>query len=302
MNETEKQTKTEKKQKWIKRSIYIISGIILCIAILYSYARYVGTKGLHVNEYKITNTKITNNFHGFKIVHISDIHYGRTIQKNELEQMVNKINELKPDIVVLTGDLIDKDTKLTETDQTAIIETLKKIKVTINKYAIMGNHDHNFAEWNSIITESHFTNINDAYELIYNKGNEPILIAGISTNLKGSLNIQDKIKPINEYINNTENSINQAYKILLIHEPDYIEQIDYKQFDLILAGHTHGGQVRIPPFGSIILPPGGKKYKNKYYKLNNTELYISYGIGTSTVNLRLFNKPSINFYRLTNKP
>ena len=110
-------------------------------------------------------------------------------------------------------------------------------------------------------------------------------------------------KHYKKYLENEEDhsEARDLYKILLIHEPDYINNIDYSNFNLILAGHSHNGQVKLPFVGGIILPNGAKKYYKEYYKLNNTDLYISSGIGTSQISFRLFNRPSINFYRLTNK-
>ena len=83
-----------------------------------------------------------------------------------------------------------------------------------------------------------------------------------------------------------------------MHEPDYIKDFDHTKFDLILAGHSHNGQIGLPLIKDLILPHGAKKYHNAYYKLNNTYLYISSGVGCSTLNFRLFNKPSINLYRI----
>ena len=130
------------------------------------------------------------------------------------------------------------------------------------------------------------------------------MIAGLSTNLKGTKNAKDKIAPINEYID----SIKEAqetnvphYKILLLHEPDYVNEITYQNYDLILAGHSHNGQVTPPLIGAIIKPNGAKKYYDEYYSLNSTDLYISSGIGTTKLDFRLFNHPSINFYRIVNK-
>lgn len=290
MNEEEK-----KKHPIIK---FLIIFVLIVAAILL-YSRFIATKGLVTKEYKITSSNIQDNFHGFKIVHISDIHYGRTTDKKDLEKIVNEINLLKPDIVVLTGDLIDKDTELNETLKSEIIESLNSISVTVGKYAISGNHDNNFSEWESIINDSGFKNIGDNYELIYSDGYTPILLAGLSSNLNNQTDITERYNKILNYA--TEENIRDLYKILLIHEPDYINNIDYSNFNLILAGHSHNGQVRLPFVGGIILPNGAKKYYKEYYKLNNTDLYISSGIGTSQISFRLFNRPSINFYRLTNK-
>lgn len=286
----------EKKKHPIIKFIIIF---ILIIAAILLYSRFIATKGLATKEYKITSSSIQDNFHGFKIVHISDVHYGRTTDKKDLNNMVKEVNLLKPDIVVLTGDLIDKDTNLDDALKSEISEALSSINANVGKYAISGNHDSNFSEWESIINDSGFKNLNDTYELIYNDGYTPILLAGLSSNLNNQVNITERYNKILEYSNNE--NIKELYKILLIHEPDYINSIDYSNFNLILAGHSHNGQVRLPFIGGIILPNGAKKYYKEHYKINNTDLYISSGIGTSGISFRLFNKPSINFYRLTNK-
>ena len=228
------------------------------------------------------------------MVHISDIHYGRTTNKKQLEYMVNKINETKPDLVVFTGDLIDKDTKLTENIKKELTETLQKINSKLGKYAIKGDHDYKFSEFDKIITDAGFTNLTDTYDLIYNQSNIPLMIVGFNSNLKSDNLIENKNNLVNEAIKD----IKYSYKILLLHEPDYIDEIDYSTYNLILAGHSHGGQIRLPFGNSLINKNKAKKYTNEKYVLNNTTLFVSYGIGTSNISFRLFNKPSFNLYRI----
>ena len=275
--------------------ILIISGIIL-------YARFIGTSGLYVKEYKVTNSSIPDSFYGTKIVQISDIHYGRTIKKQELQNMVDKVNQLKPDIIVLTGDLIDKDTMLTDKMATVISDILKQLNATIGKYAITGNHDYKFDKWATIISDSGFMNLNDRYDIIYNNSTKPIFLGGLSTNTyQKEKTLEEKIKVMNDYFaTRTEENQNffPDYKILIMHEPDYVEEVNPENYDLILAGHSHDGQVKLPGIGAVILPNGAKKYHKNYYNLNGTDFYISSGIGTSRYNFRLFNRPSINLYRL----
>lgn len=292
----------ENKKSPIKKIIIFFIIFTLTIISLLLYSRYIATKGLIVKEYRIVNEKITDNFHGLKIVHISDIHYGRTINNKELKKIVEKINYINPDIVVLTGDLIDKDTKLTSKKADQISDILSKINAEIGKYAIIGNHDFKFENWKFIIENSGFTDLDDSYDLIFKDTNDYMLIGGMSTNIYGEKKIKDKLSKTNEYLAglNAEDK-NKLYKILIMHEPDFIDDFDYNTYDLILAGHTHNGQVRLPIVGAIVLPPYGKKYYDNYYKLNNTELYISSGIGVSSINFRFLNKPSINFYRITHK-
>jgi predicted MPP superfamily phosphohydrolase len=127
----------------------------------------------------------------------------------------------------------------------------------------------------------------------------------MSSNLHGDLTVQEKLEPFDKLLSDAKTNdiekIKPVYNIMIMHEPDYVEQLEKNNFDLILAGHSHNGQVRIPFVGAIVKPIGAKKYYKEYYKVNNTDLYISSGLGTSTLDVRLFNKPSFNFYRLTNK-
>jgi len=294
--------KQEKSKKTYHKLILTLITITAIICSFLLYSRFISTKGLVVREYKIVNEKITDNFHGLKIVHISDIHYGTTICKEELEKIVEKINILKPDIVVLTGDLLDETIEMPKNYEKDIIETLSKIDTTIGKYAINGNHDYEFKNFNTIIEQSGFINLNDNYDQIYKDGNNYILLTGISTNMHGDKQLEEKLEgPTTLLTTIPEEEKNNIYKILLTHEPDIIDDIQSIDFDLILAGHSHNGQVRLPFVGAIVTPEYSKKYYEEHYTIDNTELYISGGLGTSTIKFRFFNKPSINLYRITNK-
>ena len=280
---------------YVKIIIVIVSLFILTIL----YARFISTKGLNINEFKVVNNKIINEYHGLKIVHITDLHYGTTIFEKELDNLVNEVNDINPDVVVFTGDLFDSEETY---DKDILINYLSKIKSKIGKYAVSGNHDIKLEDYYEVITNSGFINLDDTYELIYNNSNEPIIISGISTNYEDSSNIGIKTEKFDNYISNlTEDDSKPIYSILLMHEPDFVDNIKLDNYDLVLAGHSHYGQVRLPLIGKLHTPHGSKKYYEKHYKINNTDLYISGGLGTSWLKLRFFNRPSINFYRITNK-
>ena len=280
----------------MKKIIIVLIIIILVISSCLLYSRFLATKGLKVKEYKVVNNKITDSYHGLKIVHLSDIHYGSTIYEKELNNIVNKINEIKPDIVVLTGDLIDNRISF---DKDIIIKYLSKIEAKLGKYAVSGNHDIPIDDYNYIIKESGFLSLDNKYELIYSKSNEPIIISGIDY---GEEDIGIKTEQFDKYISELKaDDIKPIYSILLVHEPDTVDNLDLNKYDLVLSGHSHGGQVRLPFIGKLYTPEGAKNYYDEYYKINNTDLYISSGLGTSMYKFRLFNKPSFNFYRITNK-
>lgn len=273
--------------KWV-----LIIFLVLLFTII--YARYIGTMGFNTKEYTINDKNIPDGFDGLKIVHFSDLHYNRAITLSKVKDIIKEINMINPDIVVFTGDLVDKDATITNKDYSNLTNTLEKINAKYGKYAIMGNHDY-YKDSEKIVnvyTDSGFKYLDNDYDLIYSKDNEPIFIGGVNTS---SYNMDDVDKTM-EYFNEHDDDI---YKIILIHEPDITDKIvNNYRVNLILAGHSHNGQIRLPIIGAIYTPHGAKKYYDNYYNINGTKLYISSGIGVSTVNYRLWDRPSINFYRI----
>ena len=267
---------------WVK----ILIAIVLLISLTILYGLFINSRGFKVNEIPLYED-IPDSYNGLKIVHISDIYYGNSVKKKEFKNINNKINLIKPDIVVFTGDLLYIDAK---TDNN-LSKELARIDANIGKYYITGDNDYNHDEITNLLNNSGFVNINDTYNLIY-KNKTPILISGISTS-KNKNNILKKLESTFEYINN-----NNVFSILLMHEPNKIEKFDYDKFNLILAGHNLGGIIRIPLIGGIILPKDNYLYGNNHYKKKNTDIYISNGLGNKNSNFRLFNKPSFNFYRI----
>ena len=281
MNKKEKETKENKS--------HIFIYILLFIGLIIIYSRYIATTGIQIKEYSVINNKIPESFKGFKVVHFSDLKYGSTTDQKYLKKLVNKINELNPDIIIFTGDLISSNYKLTDNDKKSIIENLNKLDPKIDIYSIRGDNDIN-ETYNSIITQTKIIEINNLNKLIYYKGDTPIMLIGLDDSINGN-------QSLDMAFNYEENNY---YKILIAHEPDTYEKIKDKNIDLFLAGHSLNGQVRLPFIGSIYTPTGAKKYYDSKYKIDNTEIYISNGLGTSKIPYRLNNRPSINLYRFYN--
>ena len=129
-------------KKVTKISVKLLLVITILSTIFFSYTTYVSSVKIHTREYRVINKKIPDNFNGTKIVQFSDLHYGTTMSLENLKKIVKMINETKPDIVVFTGDLIDKSYKLKNNEQEKIINQLKKIETTLGKYAILGEEDN----------------------------------------------------------------------------------------------------------------------------------------------------------------
>ena len=289
-NNLRKEEKKEKNKSIRKKVIQIIViGIILIISLLF-YMRYLGTSGLQVKEHKIVSNKLPTELHGLKIVQFSDLNYLSTVHEKEVKRLVKKINELNPDIVVFTGDLISKGKTISDNDIKFLTGQLNKITANVGIFAIKGDKDYN-KNYDKIIAETKFKILDNTYELVYYKGNTPIIITGCSSLIKNDCDLGEAFS-----YSETDN----LYTISLIHETATVRLINnnYKP-DLILAGHNLNGQIRFPLIGGIIKPKESGKYLNSKYKLSNSELYVSNGIGTDGNKMRLFNRPSINFFRLT---
>lgn len=261
----------------MKKKFLIIISIVLLITIFICYVLFISTKKIEVKEYKITSSKLNDDYYGLKIVHFGDIHLNNDSNLNELENLVDNINLTKPDIVIFTGDLFKND-KIDDDVLEKTIELLKKIDSKLGKFAIEGDED-NYINYPSIIRKADFTYLNQNYELIYNSKN-PILISDMDS---------DDLTQ--------ENSI---YNILIKHKPDDIKNININKYDIIFAGHSHNGEIKLPFIGPIIKKEGSKTYYDEHYNINDKDLYITSGIGNK-LGFRFNNRPSFNLYRFVNK-
>lgn len=277
----------------MKKVLKILTGILFVIIGIILYARFIGTMGFDTKEYTILSKNLPTGFDGLKIVHFSDIHYNRAITSEKIDKLISEINLINADIVVFTGDLIDKDVSLTVSDYDYLTKSFNKINAKYGKYAILGNHDYNdMDKVIQVFNDSNFKYLENSYDIVYNNIGEKIFVGGIG-NITHNLDDLDKTM---EYFNSNDDI---DYKIILLHEPDFSDNVvDNYNVNLILAGHSHNGQVRLPVIGAVYTPTHAKKYYDNYYDINGTDLYISSGLGVSIVNYRLFNRPSINFYRI----
>ena len=290
--EINRQESKEKRTKIINSFTKVLIVLIVILSISYIILRYIGNYGLVIKEESLVFETLPDNFHGLKIIHFSDLHYGTVVDTKKLKEIVNKINDIKPDVVIFTGDLVDRHYTPSKKEKENIINLLNDINAKLGKYATEGNHD-----FNDILKDTDFMVLENDYDLIYNEGFNPILITGIGSSTLNNIDIDKAFSYFKE-----ENANQEIFTISLMHEPDNIDSIleNYK-IDLALAGHSHNGQVRIPFTEALVKVDGAKKYYEKKYTINNTTLLISGGIGTSNYPFRLFNHPSFNFIRLRSK-
>ena len=295
--EVDNEMTRDKIKKIIKKTLKWIVIIAVLGTLFFTYTTFISTAKISIREYRIVNSKIPESFNGIKIIQFSDLHYGSTMDDKSLKTIKKIINDRKPDIIVFTGDLIDNQYKVSEKQKENLANSLKKLDASLGKYAILGDEDKE--EVTTIFNQSNFTILKNEYELIYNEKNEPMLLIGLESLLNKNQNIDEGYSYFKQ-----ENYNSNIYTITLAHEPDSIIDISGTyNTDLFLAGHSHNGNIRIPIMNiPLERKNGAKKYNNEHYKLDNTEIYISSGLGTNNQSgIRLFCRPSISLYRLSNQ-
>lgn len=275
----------EKSKSILKKLFVIVLIIAIITSIIYLTCRYIGTSGINIKEYGLQYDNLPDNFYGLKVIQISDINYNeKTTNMKNIKRLVKNINSLRPDIIVFTGDLIYGSITTNETKE--LENNLSKLEATLGKYAIFGEDNENS---HIIINNAGFKDLSNSYDLIYKGDYSPILIVGFDTNNMSLESSFSYFKDNNEDI----------FTLAIMHKPDMIDEIlDYHHIDLAMAGHSLNGLIKIPGIGPLFTYDGAHKYFDSYYRIDKTDLYISSGIGTRKYPYRLFNHPSINFYRL----
>ncbi|MGN1379692.1 MAG: metallophosphoesterase [Bacilli bacterium] len=255
--------------------------IILLFSLIFLYAKYINVKGFKINEYEIKSSKVTSGFDGFKIAHFSDILYQNELDYENTLNIINKINDENVNMVIFTGDVIKN---INNEDLNNFGELFNKINADY-KYAILGDNDNEIVK--ETLTNNGFTVLNNNYIYVYNKDQNPIKIMDVNNFNISLLENEEEIYP--------------SFVIGLLHKPDDFQTLKNYDIDVIFAGHSLGGQIRIPFWGALIKKDGATIYTDNYYNENNSQMYVSYGIGTEKTNLRFLNKPSFNLYRLKSK-
>jgi predicted MPP superfamily phosphohydrolase len=234
-------------------------------------------------------------FHGFRIAQLSDIHLEHFTEDYFLRHAVAKINTLKPDLVLLTGDFISNNSSGPDDWAYAAMPHCGEILHGLDcplRYGILGNHDVDVdapAVLNMLVSHG-ITPLVNRYVPI-ERGGQRFWLAGLDDAYAGNpdLNLAIPSKP-------------DAPVLLMCHEPDFMDSImrheRSQHIDLVLSGHSHGGQVRMPFVGALQLPPLGKKYSMGYYRFGKSQLYVNRGLGTVGLPVRFDCPPEITHITL----
>lgn len=269
----------------VKKLIIIISCLLLVIGLCIFNAKVINIKQIKVRQEIIKSEKINDNLNDFLIAYFSDLHYGTFINQEFVNEVINTINNYDVDIVIFGGDLFDSPNISLE-DKTFFIQQLKSIKANYGKYAVLGECDTNDITTTQILKDADFTILNNSN-------------ISISVDKKSSINIIG-ISDVND-MNAFSGVDSNNYTFVISHFPDCYDNVKDYNFDYMLAGHSHGGQVYLPIINLFTRDKGCEKYFHGKYKEDNKILDITNGLGRSKYNARFLADSEIVMYRLNSK-
>lgn len=272
-----------------RRKITILIALVI-LAVIFCYFE---NNALVTSKYTYTTNKINSELNGYRIVQISDLHnkeFGR-----ENEKLLNKVDAMHPDMIVLTGDLVDSS----HTDISSALRFVKKAVKIAPTYYVTGNHEYAL------------------FQKEYQTLKKGLKAAGVIQLDNKAIKISDHFYlagirdqrfeddgELSQYTDDFETASDQvikeipknAFKVLLAHEPQWLDRYAKSEVDVVLSGHAHGGQIRIPLTKiGLVAPDQGllPKYTAGIYKKNKTTMYVSRGLGNSILPQRIFNRPEV---------
>ncbi|WP_027625224.1 metallophosphoesterase [Clostridium lundense] len=263
---------------------------VLCIICVLLTFFYCENNWLGISNYDLYYDNLSKSFDNYSIIHISDLHSKVFGEKNKI--LIEKIKKEKPNIIVITGDIIDRR----RYNDKPSIEFLKEAVKIAPVYFSTGNHEIWSGKFNEL--ESNMKNI--GVKVLRNEnvkidnGKEYIYLLGIDD--PGVVHADEEDEVLKENIRKAKNGVDKKnFTILLSHRPERINVYNDENINLVFSGHAHGGQVRIPLIGAIIAPGQGlfPKYTSGAHKLKKGFIVISRGLGNSSIPQRIFNRPEL---------
>ena len=271
-----------------KKTVLIVSVlVILCLEIWTLW----GNIALEVNEYEIVSDRIPEAFAGFRIAQVSDLHnkdfgegYG---------QLLTLLSQINPDIIVVTGDLIDSR----QTDLDVALEFAWQAGKIARVYYVSGNHEARVPEYEDLkigLVKAGVVILENQKVQITREG-ERITLMGIDDpSFQEDYLFGDSESVARQAIEDLQNE-SDGYTILLSHRPELFDLYVETEMDLVFSGHAHGGQFRLPFVGGLVAPNQGffPKYDAGLFSEGSTNMIVSRGVGNSIIPIRFNNRPEI---------
>ena len=275
-------------KKLNKKTVLIVSVlVILCLGIWTLW----GNTALEVNEYEIVSDRIPEAFTGFRIAQVSDLHNAEFGEENW--KLIKMLSQTDPDIIVLTGDLIDSR----QTDLDVVLEFAWQAGKIARVYYVSGNHEARVPEYEDLkngLVKAGVVILENQKVQITREG-ESITLMGIDDpSFQESYLFGDAEGVARQAISDLQNA-SDGYTILLSHRPELFDTYVDSGVDLVFSGHAHGGQFRLPIVGGLVAPNQGlfPEYDAGQFTRENTTMLVSRGVGNSIIPVRFNNRPEI---------
>lgn len=221
-------------------------------------------------------------FDGYKILQVADLQ--NKVFGQEQSKLLRKMEEAAPDIIVVTGDLLDRN----RTDVGEAVSFLQAAKKIAPIYFVSGNHEHQSGEWETLEEDllREGVTILDNGKSVISRGDASITLLGLA---------DKSVNPYYEQALHTLMAGESGLAILLSHRPELFDSYVSEGVKLVFTGHAHGGQIRIPGIGGLFAPHQGffPKYTSGMYQAGDTAMVVSRGLGNSTFPIRFCNRPEL---------
>ena len=279
----------------ISRREFLQASALAGAGCLVAYGGFWDRHHLEFIEQTIRLRRLPEAFHGLRIAQISDIHYDEFTEPYFVREIVRRVNALNPDLVVLTGDFVTDgllSKQLSARLSYLCGEVLSGIQCP-HRFASLGNHDM-LVGWPVVVDALKVQGIPTLVDshLPFERGDGRLWFAGLRSSLEDTPNLDDAVP--------RQAAANEAV-ILLAHEPDYATHVvKHGGVDLMLSGHTHGGQIRLPFIGTprSMLAKGGRRFVHGHFNVGPMQLYVNRGIGTVKVPVRILCPPELTLITL----
>ena len=272
-----------------KKRVILIVTVVLLVG-LCGWTIW-GNTALEINEYEIMSDKIPEAFTGFRIAQVSDLHNAEFGEGNE--KLIELLSQTDPDIIVITGDLIDSR----HTDLDIALEFARQAIKLAPVYYVSGNHEARVREYEDLkmgLVEAGVIVLEDQKVQIMREG-KSISILGIDDpSFQENYLFGDAASVTSSALTELQNE-SDGYTVLLAHRPELFETYVDAGVDLVFSGHAHGGQFRLPFIGGLVAPNQGflPKYDAGLFSEGSTNMIVSRGVGNSIIPIRFNNRPEI---------
>ena len=275
-----------------KRKLMIVLTVVASLLIALVIWTVWGNTALELNTYTVSSGRLPEAFDGYRIAHISDLH--NTEMGKDNDKLLNMLREAKPDIIAITGDLIDSR----NTDIEIALQFVEEAVKIAPCYYVTGNHEARVSEYlddlKNGLTELGIIILEDE-RVDLDKNSETITLIGINDpSFKSDYLFGDSETVVETHLQELMNE-SYSFTLLLSHRPELFEIYVNNEVDLVLSGHAHGGQFRLPFVGGLVAPNQGlfPKYDAGLYTEENTNMIVSRGIGNSILPFRFNNRPEV---------